>query len=186
MTAMLRLLLLALVLAACTTPTAPPAPETPTARSSPLADTVNTYRARSGLPQIPVSTMLTRVAAAHAADLEANYRKNARCNMHSWSANGDWSPCCYTEDHARKECMWSKPREITGGAYTATGYEIVAWHSDPISPARALEIWRGSHGHHIMILNREQWSDNTWLAMGAAQTEHYAVIWFGEDADGTP
>ena len=37
-------------------------------------------------------------------------------SMHSWSANGSWTPCCYTADHARKECMWNKPGEITGGA----------------------------------------------------------------------
>jgi uncharacterized protein YkwD len=158
----------------------------PSAAPNPLADTVNAYRAQSGLPRIPVSAQLTRVAAAHAADLEANYRRNARCNMHSWSTRGDWSACCYTEDHAQRECMWNKPREITGGVYTATGYEIVAWHEAPISPQRALQIWQGSPGHHAMIRNEAQWSDNTWRAMGAAQSEHYAVIWFGEDADRTP
>jgi uncharacterized protein YkwD len=187
-----RLLALALLLAACASPppdrTPEPRPATvpATARANPLADTVNAYRARHGLQRIPVSAQLGRVAAAHAADLEANYRKNARCNMHSWSTRGDWTPCCYTEDHAQKECMWNKPREITGGAYAATGYEIVAWHSEPIDPARALEIWKGSPGHHAMIRNLAQWSDNTWMAVGAAQSEHYAVVWFGEQADPTP
>lgn len=189
-----RLLPIALLLAACSTPPLPAEPPQAgrppaarhAARVNPLADALNDYRERSGLPRIPVSTQLTRVAAAHAADLEANYRKSERCNMHSWSPRGDWTSCCYTEDHAQKECMWNKPREISNGAYTGVGYEIVAWHSEPIDPARALEIWKGSPHHHAMIRNLAQWSDNTWLAMGAAQSEHYAVVWFGEETDRTP
>lgn len=158
-------------------------PGRPAPSANPVAESVNAYRERKGLPPIPVSAQLTRVAAAHVADLEAHYRRNTACNMHSWSADGAWTPCCYTADHARKECMWHKPREITGGAYTATGYEIVAYYSDPITPERALQIWQQSDGHHIMILNRGQWSDNAWRAMGAAMGEHYAVVWFGEEPD---
>ena len=150
---------------------------------NPVAMSVNAYRQHRGLAPIPVSLRLTQVAAAHVADLEAHYRRGTSCNMHSWSANGSWTPCCYTPDHARKECMWNKPSEITGGAYSATGYEIVAYYSDPITPERALQIWQQSDGHHIMILNRGQWYDNTWRAMGAAIGTHYAVVWFGEQAD---
>ena len=76
-----------------------------------------------------------------------------------------------------------RAREITDGAYGATGYEIVAYYSDPITPERALQIWQQSDGHHIMIVNRGQWADNTWRAMGAAMGEHYAVVWFGEEPD---
>ena len=153
-----------------------------------VAIAVNAYRARRGLPAIPLSVNLTQVAEAHVADLEAHYpRGNAgNCNMHSWSGNGNWSPCCYTPDHARKECMWEKPREITGGTYPATGYEIVAYYSDTITPERALQIWQQSDGHHIMIINRGQWYDNTWRAMGAAIGAHYAVVWFGEEPDTAP
>lgn len=161
------------------TQTPPSQAETP----NPVALSVNAYRQNRGLAPVPVSRRLTQVAAAHVADLEANYRRGTSCNMHSWSANGSWGPCCYTADHARKECMWNKPREITGGAYSATGYEIVAYYSDPITPERALQIWQQSDGHHIMILNRGQWYDNTWRAMGAAIGTHYAVVWFGEQAD---
>ena len=190
-----HLLPVLLVLAACTAtlPEHPMDPDsgTPPARPttsapSALAETINAYRRSHGLPRIPVSGQLNKVAEAHATDLEANYRRSARCNMHSWSTRGNWSPCCYTEDHAQKECMWNKPREITAGAYTATGYEIVAWYELPITPQRALEIWKASPGHHAMIRNLGQWSDNSWLAMGVAQSEHYAVIWFGEDRDGSP
>jgi hypothetical protein len=179
------------LLAGCeTSPGAHPAPSAPAPAAAPnrVAIALNAYRQRRGLPAIALSARLTKVAQAHVADLEAHYQRgNANgCNMHSWSANGNWTPCCYTADHARKECMWNKPREITGGAYGATGYEIVAYYSDPITPERALQIWQQSDGHHIMIVNRGQWSDNTWRAMGAAMGEHYAVVWFGEEADHGP
>lgn len=174
-----------LLLAACATS---PPPESPGGGATldtpnPVADSVNRYRERRGLAPIPVSPLLNQVAAAHVADLETKYRRGRICNMHSWSSAGDWSSCCYTADHARKECMWHKPREITGGRYTANGYEIVAYYSEPISAERALQIWQLSDGHHIMILNQGQWWDNTWRAMGAAMGAHYAVVWFGEEPD---
>ena len=79
--------------------------------------------------------------------------------------------------------MWNKPRELSAGAYTASGYEIVAWYSNPITPEQALDTWVHSPHHHAMIRNLDNWSDNPWRAMGAAQSEHYAVVWFGEEAD---
>lgn len=175
----------ALLLAACTAPSTTTPATGPSGADAwnPVAESVNRYRERRGLPRIPVSALLNAVAAAHVADLEANYRRSSVCNMHSWSSAGDWSACCYTADHAKKECMWRKPREITGGRYTANGYEIVAYYSDPISAERALQIWQLSDGHHIMILNQGQWWDNTWRAMGAAMGTHYAVVWFGEEQD---
>ena len=179
------------ILAGCEAPSgARPAPAgpSPAMAPNPVAISLNAYRQRRGLAPIPVSARLTQVAQAHVADLEAHYQRGnaSGCNMHSWSAQGDWTPCCYTPDHARKECMWDKPREITGGAYGATGYEIVAYYSDPITPERALQVWQQSDGHHIMIVNRGQWADNTWRAMGAAMGEHYAVVWFGEEPDSGP
>ncbi len=155
-------------------------------RSSPhdaIAEAVNRYRASKGLSRLPLSASLTRVAQAHLADLEANYRPGARCNMHSWSDRGDWSPCCYTPDHAEATCMWDKPKEISGGLYGAPGYEIVAYYSSRITPETALELWEQSQGHRAMVLNRGIWADNTWRAMGAAIGRHYAVVWFGESPD---
>lgn len=177
------------LLAGCSAPARTPstaAEPRESAAPNKIAIAVNAYRQRRGLPVIPLSAQLTRVAEAHVADLEAHFRRNGVCNMHSWSANGTWTPCCYTPDHARKECMWNKPREITAGGYSATGYEIVAYYSDPITPERALQIWQQSDGHHIMITNRGQWYDNTWRAMGAAMGAHYAVVWFGEEPDNGP
>ncbi len=183
-----RSVILLAMLAGCEAPSGhQPASSEPARAAAPnkVAIALNAYRQRRGLAPIPVSARLTQVAAAHVADLEAHYQRgnSGNCNMHSWSANGNWTPCCYTPDHARKQCMWDKPREITGGAYSATGYEIVAYYSDPITPERALQIWQQSDGHHIMVVNQGQWYDNTWRAMGAAMGMHYAVVWFGEEPD---
>ncbi|HQY70081.1 MAG TPA: CAP domain-containing protein, partial [Pseudomonadales bacterium] len=51
-----------------------------------IADAVNHYRTSKGLAPLPLSASLMRVAQAHLADLEANYRRGGRCNMHSWSS----------------------------------------------------------------------------------------------------
>jgi len=152
-------------------------------RQDTIADEVNRFRASKGLARLPLSASLTRVAQAHLADLEANYHGGGRCNMHSWSNRGNWSPCCYTPDHAEAACMWEKPKEISGGLYDSPGYEIVAHYTSAITPALALDIWQGSPPHLAMVLNRGTWADNTWRAMGAAIGRHYAVVWFGESPD---
>lgn len=184
---MYRLLILAiagLLLASCT---APPRPrggtDQPVTTQQKFVNEVNAYRARYGLPPIAQSPSLMQVARTHLRDLELRYRRGGQCNMHSWSTDGNWSSCCYTPDHAAAACMWNKPREITSGRYTAPGYEIVAHYTDPISPARALEIWRGSPSHNAMLLNTGQWHDREWRALGAAIGAHYAVVWFGESTD---
>lgn len=157
--------------------------EPPADRQLRFADTVNAYRAARRLPRIEVAPSLMAVARAHLDDLERRHRRGGQCNMHSWSTAGAWSACCYTPDHAAAECMWNKPREITRGAYTAAGYEIVAHYTDPITPARALQIWQESPAHHAMLMNTGRWADNTWRALGAAIGEHYAVVWFAEERD---
>ena len=177
-------LVLALLLTACSV--APPPARSPGAAvdgPNPLAETINRYRPSKGLAPIALSRSLTRVAAAHVADLEANYRAGGACNMHSWSGHGNWSSCCYTPDHARAACMWDKPRELSNNRYQSPGYEIVAHYTDPMTPTIALQIWRESPNHLVMIVNDGRWADNIWRAMGAAMGEHYAVVWFGEEPD---
>ena len=74
---------------------------------NPVAMSVNAYRQHRGLAPIPVSLRLTQVAAAHVADLEAHYRRGTSCNMHSWSANGSWTPCWHV---ASTLFSWHMPR----------------------------------------------------------------------------
>lgn len=150
--------------------------------SLPLLQLVNDYRVEHGLASVPISRSLNAVAAAHVRDLE-EHPPTGQCNLHSWSAAGPWTPCCYTSDHQQALCMWDKPREITRGAYSGDGFEISAWSGDPISPEQALEIWKSSPAHKDMLLNRGLWTDAAWQAMGGAVYGHYAVVWFGKEAE---
>jgi len=152
-----------------------------TTNTSSLSEVINAYRVEKGLSEIPISTSLTTVAEAHVKDLADNQPNGGVCNMHSWSDNGSWAACCYTDDHAQAECMWNKPRELT--SYQGNGYEIAAWSSNDITAEQALRIWQGSEGHHNVILNKDIWENTDWNAIGAAIYEGYAVVWFGKELD---
>lgn len=148
-----------------------------------LAEVINQYRVEQGLPAIPISVSLTLVAEAHVADLAHNNPVGGQCNLHSWSNQGNWTACCYTSDHAQAHCMWDKPREITDGLYQGNGYEISAHNSGRMTAQGALAQWQDSAAHHDVILNRGIWFDNDWQAIGAAVSDHFAVVWFGTQPD---
>lgn len=158
-----------------------------TAQEAELARLVNDYRNATGLPDVPVSKSLTHVAQAHVLDLHYHEPdsgtddRGLACNMHSWSDQGEWSPVCYTSDHANAAGMWSKPREITGNIYTGNGYEISYGFSGQASPSGALDAWQDSPGHNGVIIEQDEWGP--WQAMGVAVYEHHAVVWFGEEVD---
>ena len=157
-----------------------------------LARMVNDYRADNGLPPVPVSRSLNAVAQAHVRDLMANRPDSAtglgggRCNMHSWSSAGRWTPVCYTRDHARAAAMWSKPREITAGAYAGNGYEIAYRFSGGVTPEIALDGWIGSRAHNDLLIEDGPWRNADWQAMGVGISGNYAVVWFGMEPDGPP
>ncbi len=143
---------------------------------------INAHRQRNGLPAIPTSAKLNRVAAAHMDDLATHHPDTGThpangmpCNMHSWSAHGNWAPMCYTDNHAEAERMWSKPREIAG--YAESGYEVSA--RGQRDAAAIVAIWQGSPGHNEVLLNRGMWSNYTWRAVGAAKAGDYSCAWFG-------
>ena len=142
---------------------------------------INDYRQQNKLPAIPLSISLTRVSQAHVRDLTDNYKPNNRCNPHSWSRKGDWSPCCYTPNHKSATCMWDKPREIA--SYRSNGYEIVYWHSEQVDPIEALNEWGKSPGHNPLLINNGQWAQVEWKAIGVGIYNQYAVVWFGEKED---
>jgi len=151
---------------------------------------VNDYRADHGLPPVPISPSLNAVAEAHVRDLMDNRPDTATgfgrgaCNMHSWSSAGRWTPVCYTRDHARAPAMWSKPREITRGAYPGNGYEIAYWWSGGrITPEIALHGWQDSPGHNDLLIEDGPWRDANWRAMGVGIHGNYAVVWFGKEPD---
>jgi hypothetical protein len=146
-----------------------------------LVDVINSYRQEQNLPEIPVSPSLTTVAETHVLDLAKNYVISDECNLHSWSDEGNWTPFCYSPDHANARFMWEKPRELT--SYPGNGYEIAAFRSDTITANEALELWKNSEAHLDLILNRGVWKDIKWKAIGGAINGGYAVIWFGEVTD---
>lgn len=142
---------------------------------------INEYRKTKGLPVIALSPSLSRVAALHARDLAENNPITDRCNLHSWSDKGNWTPCCYTDDHKAASCMWNKPRELTD--YTGDGFEIAYFHSGGATADAALEAWKGSEGHHDVIINRGIWQRISWKAIGVGISQNYALVWFGFEAD---
>lgn len=140
------------------------------------------YRDQIGLPKIPLSASLSFVAQTHVKDLAVNRPDRNGCNLHSWSSNGSWTPCCYTPDHAQAKFMWSKPRELT--KYPGNGYEISYWDgSENATAAGALGSWKQSSGHNAVIVNQGIWSSHPWKAIGIGIYNGYAVVWFGDEVD---
>lgn len=137
------------------------------------------YRREKGLPAIPLSASLSKVAQLHVRDLQVNRPAQGRCNLHSWSKA--YGNCCYTSDHRNAECMWDKPRQLT--SYPGDGYEISHWASDGAAAATALQGWKNSSGHNNVMINRSIWKDATWQAVGIGIYEEYAVVWFGKETD---
>lgn len=150
-----------------------------------LFNLINEYRHTYGLPPVALSKNLTYVAKLHVQDLAENLPYNERCNLHSWSSEGPWTACCYTEDHAQAACMWNKPQEISN--YPGIGYEIAYWTDETLSPedfaAKALAGWKRSTNHNVVIINKGRWKDRHWNAMGIGVYKGYAAVWFGEEKD---
>lgn len=141
------------------------------------------YRKAKKMNKIPYSSKLTQVAQAHVKDLALHYdfSQNAKCNPHSWSDNGEWSSCCYTDDHKQAQCMWDKPREIAN--YEGDGYEIAYYHSAGAKALNALEGWKKSKGHNPLLINLGMWKEIEWKGIGVGIYENYAVVWFGREND---
>jgi len=154
-----------------------------------LARLINEYRASFGLPPVPLSKSLTLVAKAHVLDLARNNpaqkvdADGRACSLHSWSADGEWTPVCYTRDNARAREMWNKPRQITHNAYTGNGFENAYWNAGGASPDLALSGWKRSPSHKAVILEKGVWKGANWPAMGVALEGNYAVVWFGDEPD---
>lgn len=145
-----------------------------------LYNLIMEYRSDNDLPAIPFSKSLTFVAQTHAKDLVENNPDIGNCNMHSWSNKGSWTSCCYTSDHAKGECMWDKPRELT--SYKGDGYEIVCKATYFLDAIASLECWQSSSGHNDVILNQGIWK-NKWQAIGIGIYKGSASVWFGKEID---
>lgn len=153
-----------------------------------LADMLNDYREENGLDRIPLSKSLTHVAQVHVTDLNLHYDRNTGCNVLSWSDQGDWTPCCVTDDPARLKCMWDKPKQLS--SYKTMGIEMgleifvgrmrpsIAFHSyiDP------------KNNSYYVLLNKKEWGRVKYKAMGIALQGRFVAVWFGmkTDKEGEP
>ncbi|MFO0743108.1 MAG: CAP domain-containing protein [Labilithrix sp.] len=170
------------------TPTPPqPTPSTVDTRGLELANAINQYRQQNGLPPIPISKSLSKVADAHVKDLSTATPMAAQCNDHSWTNRGTWTPCCYTPDHAQAKCMWYKPSEIT--PFKGTGFEISIGQPGEkkaglvLDAKQAISFWSSSAVHNDVMLNKGQWASMSWKAMGAGIVDSHASAWFSDQAD---
>ncbi len=150
-----------------------------------LYELIMKYRKQKGLPRIPLSNALTNVAQVHVRDLSGQYTFNsASCNLHSWSTKGNWTACCYDEQHSKAECMWNKPREISG--FNADGFEIAYGSGNEkfvIDAEKALNTWKESKGHNMVIINKGTWKDFGWKSIGVGVYKNYACVWFATVPD---
>jgi len=154
--------------------------QTLTPEETKLYDMIMEYRSTTGLPKIPLSKSLTIVARTHIRDLILNKPDTGNCNMHSWSADGEWQPVCYTPDHANAEYARIKAKEIVG--YPGYSYEIIARvpNNFYITAKLALDGFKSSAPHNAAIMNLNNWNDNEWKSIGIAVYANYACVWFGE------
>jgi uncharacterized protein YkwD len=148
-----------------------------------LYDLIMEYRKSKGLEAIPLSPKLILVAQTHARDLADNYDFNPKnkCNPHSWSEKGKWTSCCYTNDHKKASCMWTKPQEIAG--YAGSGFEIAYYSSLGASAQEGIDGWKISPGHNPLLINSGTWSKTKWQAIGVGIYKEYGLVWFGELTD---
>ena len=76
--------------------------------------------------------------------------------------------------------MWNKPSELT--SYNSNGYEIS--YQGPDNPQSAVNAWSNSDGHNDVILNNPRTLPSyDWQAIGAAQHDGFAHVWFGTAPD---
>ena len=156
-----------------------------------LAHLINVYRWAHGLPYLPVTNSLTKVARAHIQDLDAYHPEyHGECDWHSWSSHGDWTEvCCNYSDETYLQTN-SKPREIAE-SYNSNGYEIAfKKQGSDATPEDAFDYFTnfGSiHGPELdekdLILERNRWSNYNWKSMGVGIDGKSAVAWFGEIED---
>lgn len=155
-----------------------------TAEEKELYNLTMEYRKKNHLESIPLSKSLTLVAQTHVQNLQDYHRLDTDCNLHSWYGNGKWKNVCF--DGSEFESMWSKPSELTN--YKGHGYEVSAYFSGDISAEIALQLWKESYFHRIMLLNQAEWKNIQFKAIGIGISKNYAVIWVGEqiDVEGEP
>lgn len=158
-----------------------------------LSGLIDAYRKERGLLPLAKSKSLTLVAKWHAFDLEVNGAAKMKddqgqpCGFHSWSDRGGdrWTKLCYSADRGAAEKMWAKPREVSGGRYRSSGYENIYYNSDKkkLAPGRVMEFWKDRKDESEVMRQEGAWAVVGLRSMGIGISDHYVVVWFGEEVD---
>ena len=154
----------------------------PSIQDTTLMDLVNKHRTSLNLPTIPINLDAWLVAATHNWDLSNNNtgwsgRGQSGCSAHSWSNQpGKWVECCYDLTKPDGNCMWSKPKEITGNSMK--GYEIGSGGKFNPTPDGALQMWLKSQPHRDVIENTGIWKNMIWKGFGCSLNEGQQGCWF--------
>lgn len=151
---------------------------------------INQHRQQHGLPPLEASANLAYVARTHAVDVVENTPDVNGGNTHSWSDKGNWTPVIYTPDHRYASLMWNKPSEISN--YKFRGYEISYGYSKSsrktatINPQEAVNAWKNSPGHNVIMVQQGVFHHLPMKAMGVGVYKGYACTWFGQERDTFP
>lgn len=152
-----------------------------TQREYQLYELINQYRAKLMLDPITLSNSLCYVAKTHAKDLAQNYPIGVDCNMHSWSANGDWKPFCFPSDQNRKNDVKDKAKELT--SYPGKAWEITYWDNQELDLDDVLAFWTSIEYTAAMLSNTEKWKDKAWKSIGVGIYDGYVLLWLGQMED---
>jgi hypothetical protein len=136
-----------------------------------LIKMINNYRQLNGLGALQPSKSLCYVAHVHARDLFHNKPCKVPCGLHSWSDQGRWTACCYSDKDPRYAC------------YKGKGYELAYWEKDVTSPSEPFTMWISHNISSDMLLNWGSWKARYWKVVGAAVYRGYVLVWLGEEND---
>jgi uncharacterized protein YkwD len=133
---------------------------------------INEYRAQNKLPPVVLSDSLSFVANRHLLDLTLNVK----------SLTHSWSNCPYdVKKQDSWNCLFEAPQRLKTN-YAGQGYENLYRNlTGDATPAAALEAWKKSPKHNILILNLEIWKNTKFDGLGIAVSGNYAAIWFGSN-----
>jgi uncharacterized protein YkwD len=133
---------------------------------------INEYRAQNKLPPVVLSDSLSFVANRHLLDLTLNVK----------SLTHSWSNCPYdVKKQDSWNCLFEAPQRLKTN-YAGQGYENLYRNlNGDATPATALEAWKKSPKHNILILNLEIWKNTKFDGLGIAFNGNYAAIWFGSN-----
>jgi len=146
-----------------------------------LYELINAHREEHGLKKISLSSSLSYVARTHVIDLYTNHPDTSICNLNSWSDKGTWTPCCHNKYVPQEDCVRDKPRELSN--YSGDGYELTYAEIFNTHPDTVFRFWKKIDEANDFLLNKGQWEDESWKAMGVGIYKNYAVLWMGQRSD---